>query len=98
MRIGDWSSDVCSSDLEVDAPGGAVGDQAGRRHVVTGELQDAGLLVEYLADLAEHGMFARRHLRQVETGRPVEHQPDDRSEERRAGNECVRPWSTWWLP
>src|SRR3546814_2928519 len=83
MRISDWSSDVCSSDLveqivrpALDPPrvtgGEQVGDLIGRDgehagEVPTGEGEDAGL-------------------------------PSVRSEERRVGKECVSTCRSRWSP
>src|SRR3546814_1831228 len=82
MRISDWSSDVCSSDLpvEVDAVAGArIADVA---------LHQPGLL--------EDGQMlrgrGRRHRQQV--GQPAE----IRSEERRVGKECVSTCRSRWSP
>src|SRR3546814_4767630 len=82
MRISDWSSDVCSSDLlpgrDVVLPGG---DQAGR-HLHLGEVdlhafqRDAArlhqlVLLVHLAQVeAVHG---RRHARRVGVPRSEEH-------------------------
>src|SRR3546814_979888 len=100
MRISDWSSDVCSSDLQIlrgrrqpqqDAVvvGQGEGD-AGMRH---GEAGDAVLGVPG---------FGARLLKELEPRRGGEEQVaqlDPRSEERRVGKECVSTcryrWSTY---
>src|SRR3546814_20512673 len=58
MRISDWSSDVCSSDLEVDAViGAALGDQALRAvERIDAELAPAALL---------HQLFLELHVEEV---------------------------------
>src|SRR3546814_18716818 len=66
MRISDWSSDVCSSDL-ADRIGG-------------GEWQQP-----HAVDEAGH----QRH---------AQHASQQRSEERRVGQECVSTCSSRWLP
>src|SRR3546814_14921937 len=87
MRISDWSSDVCSSDLRQIAaradrrPRGIVGvqvDAAARQH--------GFVIVRFFGSAAEK--IAQRR------------QPGGRSEERRVGKECVRTcrsrWSTYF--
>src|SRR3546814_1022567 len=71
MRISDWSSDVCSSDLlaqgcarytplvALDAPDGLVLDIAGAEHLYGGE---AGLIVDAEMRLARLGMTLRHAL------------------------------------
>src|SRR3546814_18094019 len=87
MRISDWSSDVCSSDLHrimggtvhVRNPGlgGPAGSYAGRMPVKTLWLVRHGESVgNVLATRAETEGLERISL-------------DSRSEERRVGNECV---------
>src|SRR3546814_15586670 len=96
MRISDWSSDVCSSDLGMGhAVDGDVFPQAalagGRRH-------------------ANHGQQARIIIMTVSTG-PTEAPPPSlahdllglarhylRSEERRVGKECVSTCRSRWSP
>src|SRR3546814_3625171 len=86
MRISDWSSDVCSSDLgpEVAAlvdpqPGG---EGAQRHDALDAEVQHAGALADELAEGAEDER--RRHAH--------------RSEERRVGKECVSTCRSRWAP
>src|SRR3546814_6563407 len=101
MRISDWSSDVCSSDLRV----------AG--HVLVGAL--AGDVAARLAD--DHGQFAlvvhHGHVggpvgegsvadegigRLQEAQRLFGRLERQRSEERRGGNECVSTCKSRWAP
>src|SRR3546814_9322510 len=84
MRISDWSSDVCSSDLGrgcrgccATAPGSA--SRRRRRLVETGHVVDV---------LAVAGDTERTRQRVV-------HQ---RSEERRVGKECVSTCRSRWPP
>src|SRR3546814_8316112 len=88
MRISDWSSDVCSSDLlvaAVDVP--TVEDGL---HLVAGQRleleQRLGHPVQVVHVLGEH--LARLFLRFL----------DDRSEERRVGKECVSTCRYRWPP
>src|SRR3546814_14954307 len=109
MRISDWSSDVCSSDLA-----------AGNRKVEPVESGDCIVLAEQRheqfrigrADMAGSWQAGqRRHARrrtaqivdcQIEiafaTLFGAERQPDIRSEERRVGKGCVRTFSSRWAP
>src|SRR5690242_20794259 len=73
----DWSSDVCSSDLVLDAPVEGGIDQ--------GILEQAEVgLDEAVVVAPDGGQAARRQRRQ---------HADDRSEERRVGKECRSRWS-----
>src|SRR3546814_14425057 len=99
MRISDWSSDVCSSDLE-DIPAGD-GEQADRgklpaiaardaeRHALPdGNAEQAdGTAAEADGAEGKHRHFAECDLHD----RP-------RSEERRVGKECVRTCRSRWAP
>src|SRR3546814_11072008 len=83
MRISDWSSDVCSSDLVRDdvQAGGAVDlvlDQPGDRDLVPRQP---------LGDVGE------------DTGPVVDDDVEvERSEERRVGKECVSTCRSRWSP
>src|SRR3546814_3374321 len=70
MRISDWSSDVCSSDLQPS-----------------------------LLDETPHG--DRRDKLVIDQTKPLaprRRRPDDRSEERRVGKECVSTCRSRWSP
>src|SRR3546814_15283448 len=100
MRISDWSSDVCSSDLLVDA--------------VIVDLGEDDLLFQAHGIIATAVEAGRRHAAEIADARhgdrdqAVEEfihafaaQGDlaaDRSEERRVGNECVSTCSSRWSP
>src|SRR3546814_15378339 len=108
MRISDWSSDVCSSDLLLedhrDLPPPDPAHLAGR------EADEVALLARAVpeADLAADDPPRRRgdepHDRQAGHGLARAGFPDDcdrlaaRSEERRVGKECVRTCRFWWSP
>src|SRR3546814_12175925 len=100
MRISDWSSDVCSSDLlraglDVAAEDsgaslnrivemGAVGDRIERRQII-----------EHVEHRRVEGeLVGDRDLR----GEHERHVIVDRSEERRVGNECVTTCRSRWSP
>src|SRR3546814_16491771 len=87
MRISDWTSDVCSSDLEVgNRPpyrariGVVIKSEGGNQRI-----EDAAIgLRQYpLAQLLFH------HVALGVEARLVDHQIPQRSEERRVGKECV---------
>src|SRR3546814_13142333 len=102
MRISDWSSDVCSSDLggkhgpllrgsgrfEIDGPGVSRTRQTrGRR----------------LASITDRLLSARRALRSLEEVpsmglSPVVERDLSRSEARRVGKECVSTCRSRWSP
>src|SRR3546814_18680019 len=118
MRISDWSSDVCSSDLAYSGSslGQPVADRLTLLGLPTDSAQTIGFvlvigLVTYASlivgelvpkqfalhggaitdaiDLQVHGV-ARRHA----FDHIVDHVSRHRSEERRVGEECVRPGSS----
>src|SRR3546814_11751699 len=93
MRISDWSSDVCSSDLEHRIAGDEDEDLGGVRETVIAVGNPAhhivGNVVEENEDQrhpAEEIEPQVAYLRRRRTGR----RGGGRSEERRVGKECVR--------
>src|SRR3546814_4752086 len=87
MRISDWSSDVCSSDLVL-----------GDRHCFLKMRAQAAVahdhrlvvnLFRVLVAQAEHGLQRQDEAR---------HQLQSRSEERRVGKECVSTCRSRWAP
>src|SRR3546814_14492479 len=98
MRISDWSSDVCSSDLlEVLAE---------CHHPVSIVTEGALVLrdLDLLAPMAQRGL-ASVYLsvttldnRLSEKMEPRAAAPHTRSEERRVGKECVRTCRSRWSP
>src|SRR3546814_16064723 len=92
MRISDWSSDVCSSDLARDR-GDAVEARRGIDHRVPGGQLDAldaiMILDQQFAAVIILGRFEKDGDRQVAA---------DRSEERRVGKECVSTCRSRWSP
>src|SRR3546814_8741001 len=86
MRISDWSSDVCSSDLR---PGGL-----DRGLVDAFDHRDPS---RRFVRLRADGFFPRRHAgRPVVRGQQV--RAEHRSEERRVGKECVSTCRSRWSP
>src|SRR3546814_19668924 len=100
MRISDWSSDVCSSDLQLDALERFVAHSAAAAPIVPGDRYHFDY-PRLLADLARVRTGIQSHLT------PSRAQPRDlaelageyrRSEERRVGKECVRTGRSRWSP
>src|SRR3546814_19067670 len=100
MRISDWSSDVCSSDLRitdmvrpVDAGYGAKGS-----YHKTGQAVDfvprGGVGAISRAQI--RALMAANGIRVLELLGPGD--PGHRSEERRVGKECVRHCRSRWSP
>src|SRR3546814_15927266 len=99
MRISDWSSDVCSSDLgqgvEVDQAVGREGNALRRRcglaHriVLAGGNQDARCRQPVEGEVVRLGAAGGED----DPGRLGGGQ---RSEERRVGKECVSTCRSWW--
>src|SRR3546814_20243854 len=93
MRISDWSSDVCSSDLARTAKRfetrvGLDDHPAGRPGL------DDRLLLAYLAGRAV-GAAERHAALQIGVDQPGGR---ERSEERRVGKECVSTCRSRWSP
>src|SRR3546814_12917293 len=90
MRISDWSSDVCSSDLVFE------------RLVQRGGFDSIENAKGYVYRVAEN-VFAD-HTRRAAVRRSHAHDQFDeslhagRSEERRVGNECVSTCRSRWSP
>src|SRR3546814_13118086 len=104
MRISDWSSDVCSSDLENvvgnvrrrprTAPGIVVLDRAERRTHLAVDIGYAEIdTVEETAVMVI--LAAQLHLIDPVAEKGV---ADGRSEERRVGKECVSTCRSRWSP
>src|SRR3546814_15773197 len=102
MRISDWSSDVCSSDLDWDLPPAlhrlrrrlGTGDEADRRfvRVLSAVLTDGLELVEAATREALATGTASDELILNILSR------HSRSEERRVGKECVSTCRSRWSP
>src|SRR3546814_6760949 len=83
MRISDWSSDVCSSDLaEINLRAGDIANM--------GFAREAGVPVILIGDIDRGGVVASL------VGTRAVLDPDDSSEERRVGTECVRTCRSRW--
>src|SRR3546814_11622726 len=98
MRISDWSSDVCSSDLADAALAGVEGAEVGLEAVgaeLDGPLGHVGRAGDEAVDtpvrLAVGGVVVGRLVEELA---PVA----ARSEERRVGKECVSTCRSRWSP
>src|SRR3546814_20491844 len=98
MRISDWSSDVCSSDLECRAHFRGVLDlldALGIRHVVDHRLVRG---LDYYTRTAFEFVIAGREGQQQALGGGGRYDGLVRSEERRVGKECVSTCRSRWSP
>src|SRR3546814_17713961 len=101
MRISDWSSDVCSSDLGTRQPIATYGADDEYQHFTTGELQFTSNADSWGASwlkwvgglyyLNSEGGYDPGYLRLVDVVQL-------RSDERRLGTECVSTCRSRWLP
>src|SRR3546814_10201729 len=82
MRISDWSSDVCSSDLKFLSPRGG-GREEGRKEATP-------VLSRWVRRSPGGPTMLRR--------RSIFFKPGFRSEERRVGKECVSTCRSRWSP
>src|SRR3546814_13639557 len=106
MRISDWSSDVCSSDLnEVEALRACeVGiGRPGNRDELAAALEDVERFFQRVGAEAVHrDIIAREDLLEVPALVINNHicpeRLDQRSEERRVGTECVSTCRSRWSP
>src|SRR3546814_7939978 len=99
MRISDWSSDVCSSDLQEAAAEVLLGDRAAvmvdeREGTADILLEPKGMLLACCV-VGQGGVdkMAARRQRATQQGDEAE---QHRSEERRAGKECVSKCRSRW--
>src|SRR3546814_18360928 len=95
MRISDWSSDVCSSDLAADVKA----EQTSGSPTLDVKFDRAaiaryGLTIEEVADTVAAAMGGREAGLLFEGDRRFE----VRSEERRVGKECVSTCRSRWSP
>src|SRR3546814_21050517 len=93
MRISDWSSDVCSSDLHLLLPDGGIGGTAAHGEVVAADHDRAA--VEAAATEDEIG---RAEIAEFAGGIVNGAAGNGRSEERRVGKECVSTCRSRWAP
>src|SRR3546814_15812040 len=101
MRISDWSSDVCSSNLEVEH---VLWRHSVRCFGLQEHPQDPPFTVEVIGICAaesdrERSVNVANREAEGASLYPVDHDPQlRRSEERRVGKECVSTCSSRWCP
>src|SRR3546814_21199776 len=99
MRISDWSSDVCSSDLSLPSI-----HSKSRRQISLGKLRDPTLELEHhysrRRDRAwgEHSARYGEGPNRADAGLYIVRVGDGRSEGRRGGKECFSPCRARWSP
>src|SRR3546814_13391805 len=94
MRISDWSSDVCSSDLQ---PFGMLGQLEDAAVVDALALEHARGVVQRMAEDVQGGVLPRHQCAVVpDVSRAVIEAVHGRSEERRVGKECVSTCRSRW--
>src|SRR3546814_4685299 len=93
MRISDWSSDVCSSDLVGHAQ--PVGVRRVEEQVERRLSQDDVRIDDVEGDVALPGTLLPDRVRQF---RRIVERVSERSEERRVGKECVSTCRSRWSP
>src|SRR3546814_18535254 len=101
MRISDWSSDVCSSDLAFEHAGDLTGVGLETMTVLAGLVENArdilDLVRRHAEDLPERLHLLRVHL-SVDLGHLCAEPDHARSEARRVGKECVSTCRSRWSP
>src|SRR3546814_16294804 len=110
MRISDWSSDLCSSDLLADFGRHFVAclSKIACLHLVRlgyGDPVADGGLIQHFHDVAVHILDAMTGINEEESAfehlppaQIIIHQKAPRSEERRVGKECVGTCRSRWSP
>src|SRR3546814_14079950 len=102
MRISDWSSDVCSSDLldDIEHVESLSLEQVSRSGRVLCVGQAHHLIGEFavVAPTRDKIVIERLLLRRDDMPLIVIEQPGNRSEERRVGKECVSTCRSRWSP
>src|SRR3546814_11326534 len=97
MRISDWSSDVCSSDLAVNQ--GVMGIWSGAQHlVVAGGVEKMSCTPSVSAPVPFDCENAHLRALHAQTHQGISADLVARSEARRVGTECVSPSRSRWSP
>src|SRR3546814_20751984 len=91
MRISDWSSDVCSSDLQKDMQKHSVPQPAAPRRQLDDEFdEDEHIRISYASVKPQANAFTHYCAEDaVEEFKLSDWKTVERSEERRVGKECV---------
>src|SRR3546814_17688646 len=95
MRISDWSSDVCSSDLSFTSiTGYSREDILGHSIMNFGDEQNRAIYTDILKTLQSEGVWQGEITQSRKNGDTY----PMRSEERRVGKECVSTCRSRWPP
>src|SRR3546814_16996629 len=102
MRIIDWSSDVCSSDLAIDNVA-RHGNHTDLAIILQGIGPDISCKIHVLVTARQVVILYACKFGHVDTERrsvaqPVDQAGIERSEERRVGTECVSTCRSRWSP
>src|SRR3546814_20309034 len=100
MRISDWSSDVCSSDLD-GAPLAAIPPDSrdvGPLRASSMQCVCPYVAASWLTRSVKPSIWREAMSALVYKLTVVHHRLDDRSEERRVGKECVSTCRSRWSP
>src|SRR3546814_12069482 len=95
MRISDWSSDVCSSDLNYALVN--IVDEL-RRIPGVGSVDSFGMKEYAIRIWLQPDRLASAGLTPMDVASAVREQIASRSEERRVGKECVSQCRSRWSP
>src|SRR3546814_15987129 len=110
MRISDWSSDVCSSDLSTDVASLGLETAQGLVLTTAFDVDQNDATKEFSARFKERdgsnptmvqaGVYSAvlHYLKAVEATGPTDADPVMRSGERRGGTECVSTCRSRWSP
>src|SRR3546814_13434022 len=101
MRISDWSSDVCSSDLEWTGDDVPDFEKTKSPSYRSPEGADGVAAIEGIDPFIMQGdgkgaLYVPQGL--VDGPMPTHYEPVERSEERRVGKECVSTCRSRWSP
>src|SRR3546814_13778981 len=98
MRISDWSSDVCSSDLNFAGTGPYSGFNGTETTVSVNQRLDLGGRRKARMTLAEAELAAQEYRFAISRADLDQQVRNLRSEERRVGKECVSQCRSRWSP
>src|SRR3546814_14444789 len=96
MRISDWSSDVCSSDLTAAAP--IPLDEVEPVEAILRRFDSAGMSLGALSPEAHEALAVAMNRLGARSNSGKGGEDPDRSEERRVGKECVSTCRSRWSP
>src|SRR3546814_15144964 len=96
MRISDWSSDVCSSDLEIGGEAWIVGEQMLEHRRRNQEAQQVFASDVAVARASGDDREAAKHIASGVIGKAALAAGHRRSEERRVGKACVSTCRSRW--